>query len=275
MPVPAKESDGVRMKRASVLFLALLLLFSTLAYVPIIRARSLAALWGYALVLIMWAPGGAALITSWVCYRSLRPCGFGIHRRTWFWLLIAVAVPIIYTLAIHLPLQALGIVRLGGPALTVGFLVVGFFQSLFYSTGEELGWRGFFAPLLMKQLGFLRGNALVGVCWALYHAPAILLAGYGRFAYPLLGLLLFTCTVMALSLFLGFLRLASGSLWPAAVFHCTHNLIFLHLFDPMVKVSPAAAWLAGEEGALLCAAMIGLAGIALFLMRRSGGSSQP
>lgn len=260
-------------RRARLLFVALLIVFATAAYVPILRAGSLRALGGLALPLIMWAPGVSAIIASVVCFRSLRPCGFAIYRRTWVWLLAGLAAPAAYTAAVYLPLQASGIVRLGGPHLTTDFLIVGFGQSLLFATGEEIGWRGFFTPLMTNRFGFLRANLAIGAIWAIYHFPAILFAGYGHSASALFGLAAFTVTVIFLSIFLGAARILSGSLWPAAFFHAAHNLLFLHVFDPVEKKSPAAAWLIGEQGALLCVVMAALAATGVLLQRRMAANT--
>ena len=42
---------------------------------------------------------------------------------------------------------------------------------------EELGWRGFAQPRLQQRLGALRGAAVVGACFALWHVPAFFIAG--------------------------------------------------------------------------------------------------
>ena len=39
--------------------------------------------------------------------------------------------------------------------------------------GEELGWRGYLLPELAERVGPVTATALVGVVWALYHAPAL------------------------------------------------------------------------------------------------------
>ncbi len=88
--------------------------------------------------------------------------------------------------------------------------------------GEEIGWRGWLLPNLMP-LGTLPALLISGVIWGLWHAPVILL-GYNYPDAPG-GLALTTmigmCTVMG-SVF-GWLRLRSGSVWPAALAHAAFN----------------------------------------------------
>jgi membrane protease YdiL (CAAX protease family) len=257
-------------RRALGTFGALLLVFATVAYLPIMEAGALDALGGWALPLIMWAPGIAALTTSLWRFRSLYPLGLGGTRRTPVWLIVGLLLPLAYTLAIYLPLAALGIVELGRRNFEVEFLTLGLLQSLLFATGEELGWRGLAAPLLARRLGFLRGQIVLGAVWYLYHVPAIVFAGYGGDGPRLFGHLMFLTSVVALTVFLGWSRIQSESVWPAALFHASHNCVFLHLFDPMKRLSPAAPWLVGELGALLAFVLVLLAVMAARAQARQG-----
>ena len=47
--------------------------------------------------------------------------------------------------------------------------------------GEELGWRGFFFPRLLKHFGLVGAAVIVGLVWGLWHLPAdfVGLKGYG------------------------------------------------------------------------------------------------
>ncbi len=102
-------------------------------------------------------------------------------------------------------------------------LIVGWI-NLVPAMAEEWGWRGWLLPALLP-LGRWPAIALVGVIWGLWHAPVILL-GYN---YPdhspvvALGFMVVFC-VLAGAL-LGWLRLASGSLWPAAIGHGFVNAV--------------------------------------------------
>jgi membrane protease YdiL (CAAX protease family) len=73
--------------------------------------------------------------------------------------------------------------------------------------------------------------------------------------------------VIGMSVFLGWVRRASGSVWPCALLHASHNLFFLHLFDPVVPLDAAAAWLVGEQGALLAGTQLLLGGVAVWATR--------
>lgn len=91
--------------------------------------------------------------------------------------------------------------------------------------GEELGWRGFLQGQLVARLGVTRGLVLLGLIWSFWHLPS-LLAGYNFPEHPVLGaLVLFPVELVAISMFLGWLTLRSGSFWTAAVAHGAGNSI--------------------------------------------------
>jgi membrane protease YdiL (CAAX protease family) len=262
------RGEGTRANRALVLFFLLLSVLAAAVYVPVVQQGSLAALNGLALPLLMWVPGVSGLVVSGVVYRSLRPLGLGLSWRGLLWSLAFFALPLAYTLLIYGPLSALEIVDLGSDNWRVAFFVQGITQGLLFAVGEELGWRGFAAPLLARRWGFLRGQALLGLVWFVYHLPALLLTGYGKSALPFFGNAMFFVTVVALSVVLGWSRLASKSMWPAAIYHMSHNMFFLHLFDPMERRSGSADIWIGEQGAALALVMVLLAVAATWAWRR-------
>lgn len=91
--------------------------------------------------------------------------------------------------------------------------------------GEELGWRGFLQGHLIARLGTTRGIALLGLIWSFWHLPG-LLAGYNFPEHPMLGaFVLFPLELVAVSMFLGWLTLRSGSFWAAAIAHGAGNSI--------------------------------------------------
>lgn len=87
--------------------------------------------------------------------------------------------------------------------------------------GEEWGWRGYLLPALLR-LGTWPAMLVHGVIWGVWHAPIILL-GYNFGRPDLLGLGAMTVWCVLLGVVLGWLRLASGSIWPAVVAHGANN----------------------------------------------------
>ncbi|MBI4783007.1 MAG: CPBP family intramembrane metalloprotease [Oscillatoriophycideae cyanobacterium NC_groundwater_1537_Pr4_S-0.65um_50_18] len=257
LPSPTRHSQLDR--RSLALFFVLTICISLIAYIPLVQSGSLDALGGRALDLLMWAPGTAAVITTLMMFRSVAPLGLLGNKKTWVWLAVCLLLPIAYTLLFYLPLAGLGLVSLGTTNLNATFFVYGLLvASLPLALGEELGWRGFAAPVIGRVMGFKVGQAVLGFIWFLYHLPPLLLTDYGDSPHPLFGNFAFLVSVVALSYFLAMVRQRTDSVWPCALFHASHNLFFSHLFDPMVFKQDVATWFVGEQGILLAIAMVAL-----------------
>lgn len=96
------------------------------------------------------------------------------------------------------------------------------FINLIPALGEELGWRGWLLPKLLP-LGVVPAIVVSGVIWGLWHAPLILL-GYNYPGAPgWLGLLTMAGMCVVFGAVFGWLRIRSGSLWPAALAHAAFN----------------------------------------------------
>ena len=141
---------------------------------------------------------------------------------------------------------ALGLLSFG-----VIYVLVGLLSAL----GEEIGWRGFLVPRLTQLLGFTKGALLSGIIWTAWHAPLILFSDYNSGGAPeWYALLCFTVMVMGISFAFAWLRVESGSLWPAALLHAAHNAYIQGLFDPLTRNTGYTLYLTGEFGAGLALA---------------------
>lgn len=106
----------------------------------------------------------------------------------------------------------------------IGYLVIMALGSLINMTvafGEEIGWRGWLLTSL-RPLGTWPALLIVGAIWGLWHAPLILL-GY-NFARPdITGLAFMVGGCIMLGILFGWLRLRTGSVWPAVAAHAALN----------------------------------------------------
>lgn len=130
--------------------------------------------------------------------------------------------------------------------------------------GEEWGWRGWLLPRLMP-LGTWRALLVSGVIWGAWHAP-LTLRGYN---YPQLGAWaapMFVVFCVAYGALLGWLRLRSGSIWPAVIGHGALNAsgsIILLVGD---AAHPPNLVVAGITG-LVGSALLAVVAAALFRFR--------
>jgi len=255
-------------RKALLLFFVLTIAFCTVAYVPMLTGGGFDALGGFALPLLMWSPGLAGIATSLVMYRSLALLGLTGDKQAPYWIISCIALPIVYTLLIKRGLAATGMIGLASNSLPMPLLFTGLFFSLRSALGEELGWRGFAAPIMARVFGFWRGQTLLGIFWFLFHVPALVGTSYGSSPHPLVGNFMFFLMCMGLSYFLGWARLQSASVWPSALFHASHNLYFLHLFEPVEVKNASASYLIGEQGLLCLAVQVALAAYTLWAWRR-------
>jgi membrane protease YdiL (CAAX protease family) len=100
-----------------------------------------------------------------------------------------------------------------------------------------------------------------GATWAGWHFPLIIGADYNGGTPPWYSVLCFAVMVIAMGFPFAWLRLRSGSVWPAAILHASHNLFVQAFFDRVTVDTGPTRWLTGEFGAGLALAFIGLAWI--------------
>ena len=96
-------------------------------------------------------------------------------------------------------------------------------MNAFVTFGEEWGWRGFLLPKLLP-LGQWPALLLTGVLSGLWYSPVVLL-GYDYPFHPKFGVILMTIYCVIFGILLGWLRLETGSVWPAAIGHGALNAV--------------------------------------------------
>src|ERR687897_577553 len=127
---------------------------------------------------------------------------------------------------------------------------------VWFGLAEEVGMRGYLQPHLMS-LGRTRALFLVGLVFATWHLPLIFLAP-AQVDFPTGNLLLFFPlfygTFVAASFFFGYMRIYTGSIWPASIAHAVHNAVWnvVGAFT-LITVSPVLidVYLVGDFGLLI------------------------
>src|SRR5690348_13175473 len=253
-------------------YLCLTFALSAILWWLIIRAGSLGAHGGLYVLALMWCPGTSGLVTRLIFQHNVRGEGWrGFFTR---WSALAYVLPIAYaTLAYGLVwLTGLGrvdISRFHTPGWY--FLLVGSAEGLVSATGEELGWRGFLVPTMARTMSFTRVGLISGAIWALWHVPLIVFADYNNGAPAWYSVMCFAVMVVSLGVPFAWLRLRSGSVWPAAIFHASHNLFVQGLFDRVTIDTGPTHWLTSEFGAALALAIA----VTAWLFWRQRASVEP
>lgn len=139
--------------------------------------------------------------------------------------------------------------------ITLQTVILGPFLGLLVTFGEEYGWRGYLQPALYG-LGRVRGVALVGVIWGIWHWPIIWM-GYNYPEHPYLGSLLMVLFCMGLAFFLGYAVLKAKGIWIAAFLHALVNQTFSYFMSMVyVPVDTTFSFGMGIYGLIIMALMI-------------------
>ena len=117
--------------------------------------------------------------------------------------------------------------------------------------GEEIGWRGFLVPELAKFMSFTHVALVSGLIWSVWHWPMMFKGFYGNDVTPLYyQLFFFTLLIVSYSVIMTYLRLKTGSLWTAVIFHMSANVFLQKFFTPLTIENKSSAWYMNEFGAV-------------------------
>jgi membrane protease YdiL (CAAX protease family) len=211
-------------------------------------------------IALMWAPGLAAILVTLATTRSLRGLGWGLRRP--ITLLYALLVPLLYCAVVYGIAWASGLIGFVRPnfEFSMRLAPLAIAASLPMALGEELGWRGFLMPEVAKAGSFRNSVVFTAIVWALWHVPVMIWGGYNAGTPLWYGLLWFAVSVTGTTVILGWLRFASDSVWPCALYHAVHNTLVQSVFDASSN-GPRAPWILGEFGFALAIAITAVAAV--------------
>jgi membrane protease YdiL (CAAX protease family) len=246
------------------------------------RATLLIAL-GY-----MGAPALAHVLTRLVTAEGWQDMWLRPHlRRAWRIWLLAWITPLLATLvgaavffvlfpqyydpdllALTTMMAAAGPLASLNPWLLLTFMIV---QAMLVATvinslftfGEEFGWRAYLLQKLLP-LGARRAAVFSGFIWGVWHAPVIAMGhnyGLSYPGFPWLGILTMTWACILLGIFMAWITLRGGSVWPAVIAHAVINGISaLGMLavrgQPNPILGPLPVALIGSAGWLLVAGLL-------------------
>lgn len=150
-------------------------------------------------------------------------------RVSWYWYLVALAgFAVVDAAAVGLAALWRGAApdfgdvyarTLFGADNNIWVFVLPFLLFDAVANGEELGWRGYALPRLLRRHGALVASLLLGCVWALWHLPKFLVVGgtHEGFGWFLLDVL------AKAVLFTWLFNHTRGSLLLAIIFHASIN----------------------------------------------------
>lgn len=156
-------------------FIILTFLISAISFIIMLKipeTQSPESVTGLPVWLIaIWSPNIAALII-WSTQNKVvtkLQSSFSIPQFSW-WFLLAL-LPIIVVAALLLFEMKNG-ANIQWSNFKTSFIVPLIFINLLMGPlGEELGWRGFMYPVIKNNYGWMASALVVGIIWALWHAP--------------------------------------------------------------------------------------------------------
>ena len=191
---------------------------------------------------IMWSPGIGALLTCLLFKEKIGALGWKLGSPKY--LIWAILLPIIYLSFVYGVTWATGL----GSFRFTSVSILPLFWWVLGALGEEIGWRGFLVPRLMKRLSFFWTSVIIGTIWAAWHYPAVIWSEY-RFGAPLwYSLLMFTVMVVGISFAFTWFRVKSGNIWAVTLLHAVHNYLIHDVFTPWTRSTGSTHLIIEEWG---------------------------
>ncbi len=198
----------------------------------------------------------------------------GLDRPGWTGWPVAVLGPILLLIAVYAIVWMTDIGSFKAPDISSGAadvtlnLAAGLVIGTVWALCEEVGWRGYMLPRLVG-IGAVPAMLIVGFLHGVWHLPLLLTTPYYHGdGNPLFIVPLFLITLTIAGIAYGYVRLISGSVWPAAILHGVFNWAW-SLMNKMTEVHQAEwfEYTGGESGMLTIAGLAVLAALLLWRMR--------
>lgn len=267
----AVNEDKPRILRSILLFLVLTVVLSGIFNLLIIAAGTIEAGASRYIMGVMWGPGLAALLTCKLLGQDLDTLGWRWGRSRYQW--VSYLTPLAYSALAYSVLWLAGLGGVPNPAFikkaadsfgwqsyssaaVIGWQAVligtfGVIKGCANTLGEELGWRGFLVPALMKLTTYTRTSLLTGIIWAAWHFPSLIFANYNNGTELGFELACFTLMIVSSCFAYTWLRIKSGSVWTGVIFHSSHNMFIQALFTPLTIDTGKTKYWSDEFGIML------------------------
>lgn len=282
-PVPPEPTRADAARKGLLVFFALVALGSGVFQGLILRSGKPIGESPWLVYALMWTPGVASVVARLVFREGFRDVSFSVGGAPGWkaiglgWLLPLAAGALAYGLAwgaglasFEVPLlPQLGLDAFPPPlrfALLLALaLTLVSALSLLSAAGEEIGWRGYLLTRLVEA-EVPRPVLVSALIWGAWHLPLVLSGQYAAGGNRVLSGAVFLATVVGIGFVVSWMRLSTGSVWPAIVLHGVWNAVIQGAFDTSTKAP--SVWV-GEAGILVAAVSLGAA---FLLARRPYGA---
>jgi CAAX protease family protein len=261
---PAHLSEAQKARRGLAIYFTVLILGSGLLEWKILqRGESIDKL-PLLILALMYVPAAASIVARLGLREGISDVSFGFGARDGLRaLLLAWIYPIVVGTLAYGAAWITGLAKFQPPLPPASHLyssspginlvtslvlsaTLGTLVNCLSAFGEELGWRGYMLTRLITG-GVPRPVLASGVIWAFWHVPFILSGQYTAGEHPALSAIVFVIGVTGSAYLISFLRLKSGSIWPAVMLHGADNAIIQGTFD---RATAAPSLAVGESGLL-------------------------
>lgn len=217
-------------------------------------------------LLVMFIPALVAIVINSIRYKSIKlvfkPIISKVNLKS---VLFSIVYPLLFIGSLGFALSITGLAVFNNSKmseLTQVPSIVVIIIGLLLLFGEEYGWRGF----LLKELATTKGKVfsamVVGVVWALWHAPIIYgLSKHYNIETPLLLTIVQMGAVFVLSIPFAYSYFSTNNILPPMIFHFVWNL-----YNPIVLGNIYQNKSGIVEGNMVYINGEGLAGIILGLL---------
>jgi CAAX protease family protein len=232
---------------------------------------------------LMLAPGLASVITRLVRREGFADVSFRLRGpRMSSAYRLAFTLPLVVGTVAYGFAYLLGLAKFDPPAFPFSvspplaqfglILVLAATLALLLSfpttAGEEIGWRGYLLPRMIEAR-MPQPILLSSLIWGAWHLPVLFAGVYAVGPSRLLSAAGLMVATLAVGAILSWLRLVTGSVWPAVIAHAAWNALINAGFTFATQNPSQNIWI-GETGILVVLALV----IAALLLKRSWSPAQ-
>jgi uncharacterized protein len=185
------------------------------------------------------APGWVAALMVFSTYNRhtrrdyFRRCFSFRQIKLPYWAFIVLVFPVIYATIISLDTLmggALpGMANLNAYIAAPSTLPLALLMGFLSGPGEEFGWRGYALDPLIKRHGILRGSAVLGLIWSIWHLPMFLMpqTWHGQMGFRFAGFWTFVVECIGLAMLMTWVYLKTNrSILSALMLHFFSNFTY-------------------------------------------------